>query len=212
MLYKETVSQTTLELIKALQKDPEFSDFILAGGTALALQIGHRISVDIDFFTRKDFNINDTLEYLEQNYSFQMQFSHKNTLKGIIQGVFVDFIFIKHDYKIIDKLVEEEGVKLASRPDIAAMKVNAITGDGTRIKDFIDVYFLLQEFGFGELIEFYKEKYATRNDFHAVKSLTYFEDIDPGEWPRMLKEEDLTLEKVKKKIEKERDNYLESLT
>ena len=92
------------------------------------------------------------------------------------------------------------------------MKVNAITGDGTRIKDFIDVYFLLQEFGFGELIEFYNEKYATRNDFHAVKSLTYFEDINPEEWPRMLKEEDLTLEKVKKKIEKERDNYLESLT
>ena len=83
MLYKETVSQTTLELIKALQKDPEFSDFILLGGTALALQIGHRISVDIDFFTRKDFNINDTLEYLEQNYAFQMQFSRKNALKGI---------------------------------------------------------------------------------------------------------------------------------
>lgn len=210
MLYKETVSQTTLELIKTLQTDPEFSDFILVGVTALALQIGHRISVDIDFFTRNDFDINDMLEYLEQNYAFQMQFSRKNTLKGIIQGVFVDFI--KHDYKIIDKLVEEEGAKLASRADIAAMKVNAITGDGTRIKDFIDVYFLLQEFTFGDLIEFYKEKYASRNDFHAVKSLTYFEDINPEEWPRMLKEEDLTLEEIKKTIEEKRDKYLESLT
>lgn len=209
MLYKETVSQTTLELIKELQKDPEFSDFILVGGTSLALQIGHRISVDIDFFTRKDFDINDRLEYLEQNYAFQMQFSRKNTLKGIIQGVFVDFI--KHDYKIIDTLVEEEGVKLASRPDIAAMKVNAITGDGTRIKDFIDVYFLLQEFSFGDLIEFYREKYETRNDFHAVKSLTYFGDINPEEWPRMLKEKNLTLEKVKEKLEVERDNYLKGL-
>jgi len=210
MLHKETVSQTTLDLIKKLQKDPEFSEFILVGGTSLALQIGHRISVDIDFFTREDFDINDSLEYLEQNYAFQMQFSRKNTLKGIIQGVFVDFI--KHDYKIIDKLVEEEGVKLAPKPDLAAMKVNAITGDGTRVKDFIDVYFLLQEFTFGELIEFYKEKYATRNDFHAVKSLTYFEDIIPEEWPRMLREKDLTLEKVKNKLEKEREHYLKTLS
>ncbi len=210
MLHKETVSQTTLDLIKKLQKDPEFSEFILVGGTSLALQIGHRISVDIDFFTREDFYINDSLEYLEQNYAFQMQFSRKNTLKGIIQGVFVDFI--KHDYKIIDKLVEEEGVKLAPKPDLAAMKVNAITGDGTRVKDFIDVYFLLQEFTFGELIEFYKEKYATRNDFHAVKSLTYFEDIIPEEWPRMLREKDLTLEKVKNKLEKEREHYLKTLS
>lgn len=210
MLHKETVSQTTLDLIKKLQKDPEFSEFILVGGTSLALQIGHRISVDIDFFTREDFDINDSLEYLEQNYAFQMQFSRKNILKGIIQGVFVDFI--KHDYKIIDKLVEEEGVKLAPKPDLAAMKVNAITGDGTRVKDFIDVYFLLQEFTFGELIEFYKEKYATRNDFHAVKSLTYFEDIIPEEWPRMLREKDLTLEKVKNKLEKEREHYLKTLS
>ena len=210
MLHKETVSQTTLDLIKKLQKDPEFSEFILVGGTSLALQIGHRISVDIDFFTREDFDINDSLEYLEQNYAFQMQFSRKNILKGIIQGVFVDFI--KHDYKIIDKLVEEEGVKLAPKPDLAAMKVNAITGDGTRVKDFIDVYFLLQEFTFGELIEFYKEKYATRNDFHAVKSLTYFEDIIPEEWPRMLREKDLTFEKVKNKLEKEREHYLKTLS
>lgn len=210
MLYKETVTNTTLELIIKLQKDTEFKNFILVGGTALALQIGHRISVDIDFFTRDHFNTNEMLEYLEENYDFKMQFSHKNTLKGIIHGVFVDFI--THDYKEIASPVKEQNIIMASKPDIAAMKVNAITGDGTRVKDFIDIYFLLEEYEFSELISFYKDKYQTRNDFHAVKSLAFFDDIIQEEWPEMIKDKDLTLDKIQNTIIQERDKFLESYT
>jgi len=199
-----------LELIKVLQKDSKLKGFILVGGTALSLQIGHRISIDIDFFTQENFDVNEMLEYLEQQYSFEMQYSRKNTLKGLIKGVFVDFI--SHNYKMIAPTVEEQDIQMASKPDIAAMKINAITGDGTRVKDFIDVFFLLKDYSFSDLIHYYKEKYATRNDFHAVKSLTYFEDIIPENWPIMMKEKDLTLEKVQEKIEAERDKYLKSLT
>lgn len=210
MLYKETVSQTTLELIKTLQKDSKFKGFLLVGGTALSLQIGHRISVDIVFFTQEDFDVNEMLEYLEQQYSFEMQYSRKNTLKGLIKGVFVDFI--SHNYKMIASPIKEQDIQMASKPDIAAMKINAITGDGTRVKDFIDVFFLLRDYSFSDLIHFYKLKYQTRNDFHAVKSLTYFEDVIPENWPIMMKEKNLTLEEVRKKIEAERDKYLKSLT
>ena len=82
MLHKETVSNTTLELIEALQADNILQGFLLVGDTALSLQIGHRISIDIDFFTQDDFDTRELLEYLEQTYSFQLQYMHKNTLKG----------------------------------------------------------------------------------------------------------------------------------
>ena len=85
MLHKETVSPTTLGLIESLQADEMLQGFLLVGGTALSLQIGHRISIDIDLFTQDEFNTRELLEYLEQTYAFQMQYMHKNTLKGIIK-------------------------------------------------------------------------------------------------------------------------------
>lgn len=208
MLHKESVNRATLELIRQLQSDPVFEDFILVGGTALSLQLGHRLSVDIDFFTRKEFDSQEMLEYLEHKYGFQEQYRHSNTLKGIINGVFVDLL--RHDYKYIADHFHMEGIKLASKQDIAAMKVNAITGNGTRIKDFVDIYFLLKEFSFSEIIGFYKIKYDSRNDFHAIKSLTYFDDIIEKEWPKMILEKELTLKELKKALIKQRENIFKN--
>lgn len=205
MLHKEAVEPDTLELIYQLQNDRVFDDFILVGGTALALHIGHRLSVDIDLFTRNEFPLQDTIEYLEEKYGFQLQFSRRNTLKGIINGVFVDFI--RHNYDFVEEPFSYEGLKIASKPDIAAMKVNAITGNGTRIKDFIDIYFLLQEYDFAEIIEFYKVKYANRNDFHAIKSLTYFNDVITEEWPQMYRNKNLTFRELKDFITSKRDQF-----
>ena len=198
MLHTETVDGSTLALIKQLQSDPVLKDFVLVGGTALSLQIGHRISIDIDFFTRNEFDVQELLEYLEQQYQFQEQYRQVNTLKGIINGVFVDLI--RHNYGKVNPDEQIEDIKMASKADIAAMKVNAIAGNGTRVKDFIDIYFLLKEFSFSQIIDFYKLKYNSRNDFHAIKSLTYFDDIKEAEWPRMVREKELTLEKLEKSL------------
>lgn len=206
MLHTEAIDSDTLELIRKLQGDPAFKEFVLVGGTALALHIGHRVSVNIDFFTRQTFDIQESIEYLEENFGFQLQYSRHNTIKGIIKGVFVDFI--RHNYVNVAKPFIYKDLKIASKPDIAAMKVNTITGNGTRIKDFIDIYFLLWEYKFSEIIQFYKTKYSTRNDFHAIKSLTYFDDIIEEEWPDMLREKDLTLEKLKKFIIDKRDSHI----
>lgn len=206
MLHKETVSSATLELIQKLQADSYFKDFLLVGGTGLSLQIGHRISNDIDLFTTNPFDVENYLQYLEENFGFELQYSHTNTLKGFINGVFIDIL--RHDYKILETPVREEGVILSSKADIAAMKVNAICINGTRAKDFVDIYFLLKEFSFGEIIDFYSEKYKTRNDFLALKSLTYFSDINESDWPNLVKEKNLTLDQVKKTITTARDKYL----
>lgn len=206
MLHTETVDSTTLELIKKLRADPVLNDFVLVGGTALSLQLGHRISVDIDFFTHKEFDNQEILEHLEHNYGFQEQYSHTYTLKGIINGVFVDLL--RHDYKYIEDHLQIQGMEIASKQDIAAMKVNAITGNGTRVKDFIDIYFLLKEYTFSEIIKFYKAKYDTRNDLHAIKSLTYFDEIIVEEWPKMILEKELNLKDLKRTIIEHRDAFL----
>jgi hypothetical protein len=208
MLHKETVSSTTLDLIKTLQRDPELNDFILVGGTGLSLQIGHRMSVDIDFFTRNEFNSQELHDHLEHKYGFKEQYRHRNTLKGIIDGVFVDFI--RHDYILLENPVIEEGIKISSKADIAAMKVNAIAGNGTRVKDFIDIYFLLKEYSLLEIIGFYKRKYQSNNDFHAMKSLVFFDDIVVEEWPKMILEKELTLKKLKKSILEKKALYLKN--
>jgi hypothetical protein len=206
MLHKETVSNTTLELIETLQADNMLQGFLLVGGTALSLQIGHRISIDIDFFTRDDFDTRELLEYLEQTYAFQLQYIHKNTLKGIIRGVFVDLL--RHNYQLIDKPLTVENITMASIKDIAAMKLNAVAGNGTRVKDFIDIYFLLKKHSFSELIDFYCTKYESRNDFHIIKSLTYFNDIIVEDWPNMYLEKNLTIVDIQNFILKKRDEFL----
>lgn len=208
MLHKETVSNDTLELIRELQADAVFEKFTLVGGTALSLQIGHRMSMDIDFFSKEEFDPQELLEHLEQQYDFREQYRHKNTLKGIVNGISVDLLRHNYDYVVPPKSVG--GITMASKQDIAAMKVNAITGDGTRVKDFIDIYFLLKDFSFADIIGFYKTKYHARNDFHAIKSLTYFDEILTEPWPKMVREKNLNLEELKNEIIGHRDIYLKS--
>ncbi|MBC8486319.1 MAG: hypothetical protein H8D45_09805 [Bacteroidetes bacterium] len=136
-----------------------------------------------------------------------LSFGNLMELKGIINGVFVDLL--KHDYKFVKNPVETDNIRLLSKADIAAMKINAITGNGTRVKDFIDIYFLLKEYTFSEIINFYSIKYNNRNPFHAIKSLTYFNDIVAENWPNLLMEKELTIEKVKDLIINHRNIYLQ---
>jgi predicted nucleotidyltransferase component of viral defense system len=198
MLFKETIGEPTLELLISLQKTEIIKEFHLAGGTALALQLGHRTSLDLDLFIQNDFNNQELLEYLEQAYAFHLNYSAINTLKGSIDKVMVDFI--AHKYPLAGNILEDEGIRMYSIEDLAAMKLNAIAGDGTRVKDFIDMYFLLKIYSISEILDFYAAKYSRRNVFHALKSLMYFGDIDEHEWPQMIQEQDLTLSKVKEFI------------
>lgn len=195
MLQKETVDSGTLELLRLVQTAKPCSHFHLAGGTALALFIGHRKSVDLDLFTQSAFNQEILLEYLELNFDFSLQYAAENTLKGNVRGVKVDLIM--HPYPMVGSVVEEEGVSLLAVEDIAAMKINAIAGNGTRVKDFIDLYFLLKDYSVEYLMMCYKNKYKQRNLFHALKSLVYFDDINVSDWPYMLKETDLLLKDLR---------------
>jgi Nucleotidyl transferase AbiEii toxin, Type IV TA system len=199
MLHKEPfiVAPQTLKLIQELQCIPELKDFYLVGGTALALQLGHRNSIDIDLFTKNDFAAEEIELLVTPKYSYSATLSRKNTLLTTINGIKTDFI--KHDYPFIHQPIEEDGISYFSKEDIAAMKLHAIIQSGKRLKDFIDIYFLLQHFSMQQMIGFFTQKYSYSNPMIAMKAVTFFDDIDQNmDPPKLVKP--LKLEQIKKRI------------
>ena len=178
MLQTQTLAPATLQLLKQLMQDPELRAFRLVGGTALALQLGHRISVDLDLFTNTPFDEQQLREYLEHAYGLHTDYISRHTLKGEIDGVQIDCI--AHQYLWLQEPVEEEDIRLAGLPDICAMKLNAITGNGTRIKDFIDVAWLSSHYSLNQMLDFYEQKYNA-NVLMPLKAIIFFDDINFNE-------------------------------
>lgn len=183
MLSYYTVEPHTLELLKRLSGKEFLSKSRLVGGTALALQYGHRMSVDLDFFGKIEVDNIDIKEQLQDVGKLSVIKESRNINVFLIDGVKVDFI--NYSYQWIDEAVEDETVVLASPRDIAAMKVNAIEGRGSK-KDFIDLYFLLQHYSIQDILGFYAKKYPEYSIFRALMSLTYFEDAEHQFMPKMF--------------------------
>ncbi len=198
MLQTQAVDARILGLIRRIQSLPYMRGFNLAGGTALALYLGHRRSVDIDLFGISSFDEQVLLDQLAPDLNFSLHFAARNTLKGSIEGIKTDIL--AHRYPLIDKAVHLDGMMLLSIPDIAAMKLNAIALSGQRVKDFVDIYFLLERYTLDEMLDFYRRKYTLQNDAIVLKSLAWFEDAEPADWPVILKEPGLSWNKVKKRL------------
>jgi predicted nucleotidyltransferase component of viral defense system len=195
MLHYKSISTELLELLTRLMNEEEFEEFILVGGTALALQLGHRISIDLDLFGSCEIDEILFLDKLKVNGTIQVLKKSKNILICSVQGVKVDFV--NYQYPWLDKPLEFNNIRMAGLKDIAAMKINAIAGRGSK-KDFIDIYYLLQHFNLNEMIEFYLQKYSDGSEFLARKSLTYFGDADIEEMPYMF--EKISWDFIKEKI------------
>ena len=184
MLHTETVEARTLDLIKRLMADAELQDFFMVGGTALSLLIGHRISIDIDLFTEKDFNAGSLRLYLEQNHQMADAKTIGNGVFGFIDNVKIDII--AHKYPLIKPLEIIDGIRMSSLEDIGAMKLNAIAGSGNRLKDFVDIYYLLEHRSFQFLGTAYEQKYPNVNIQIAGNSLLYFTDIDHSVYIKLM--------------------------
>ena len=179
MLRTETVERTTFELLMILMQDEALKQFNLVGGTALSLYIGHRKSVDLDLFSRQDFDVNELEKYLIVNYGFINQnprLKSDAALIGNINNVKVDCIL--YNYPHIKPVSVFAGIRLCSMHDIAAMKLTAISQSGKRLKDFVDIAFLSSKLSLQDMLETFEVKYPNTNKISAVKGLTYFEDID----------------------------------
>ena len=198
MLFKSTVNESTFQLLESLQSIEAFTKLRLVGGTALALQIGHRISVDLDLFGEVEFD-----SQLLMGFEKVQAIKRSESINIFeINNVKVDIV--NYPYPWLDNIIYSENIRLASLKDIAAMKIAAITNRGSK-KDFTDLYFLLNEFEFDEIITFYAQKYSDASIYLALKSLIYFEDADSEPPLNMLK--DASWENIKKKIKEVVTNY-----
>lgn len=144
MLYQETVEAGILDLIKRLMADEELKNFRLVGGTALSLCIGHRISIDIDLFCNQDFNASGLKEHILHTYRADKLRAVTNGIFGLVENIKLDLI--AHQYEWLRPVREVEGIRMASLEDIGAMKVHAIVQNGSRLKDFVDVHYFLEQF------------------------------------------------------------------
>ena len=183
MLQTQSVVPDLLELLKKIMEEPLFKDFNLVGGTSLSLQIGHRNSIDIDMFGNIEINPNEFKRKLEEFGNVIVTQSTKNIFISKVNEVTVDFV--NYNYPLLDKVLEIDKVRMLSKKDIAAMKLNAIAGRGSK-KDFIDLYYLMKEFSLQEMLDFYLKKYSDGSFFMVQKSLTYFSDADDQLNPKML--------------------------
>jgi hypothetical protein len=165
--------------------DPLFDRFRLVGGTSLALQIGHRQSIDIDLFGDQELEEYEISDFLSQVGKIQILKKSKNILIYNVNDIKVDFVNYKYPW--LNAGISENGFRLASKEDIGAMKLNAIAGRGSK-KDFIDLFFLLKDYSLKELVGFYKTKYQDGSEFLVLKSLSYFDDAEIQPDPIMLVE------------------------
>ena len=179
MLHKETIDLKTLELLSELQKEPLMQTFNLVGGTALALRLGHRKSIDLDFFTSESFDLEELRSMLVEKYDFKISYARSQTLKGFINRIKIDLI--KFNYPNLFSCDVIDGIRLESVPDIIAMKLLSITDNGSRIKDFIDIAFLSSYYSLEEMLDFYVKKIPNSNKLMPLKALTYFNDINFNE-------------------------------
>jgi predicted nucleotidyltransferase component of viral defense system len=175
MLHYHCISPKLLAVLKRLTAHTFLHDFALAGGTALTLHIGHRLSVDLDLFSVKAFDSAFIAEELRNTEQLEQARILPNTINCYIDTIKIDFI--AHRYPLLAPLHSTDDLRLFSLEDIAAMKLSAIGGRGAK-KDFYDVALLLEIFSLSEMITLFAKKYPHADTFHVVRALNYFDDAE----------------------------------
>jgi hypothetical protein len=180
---KEVIPEAAEQVLGMLLKS--IGSFYLAGGTGLALQLGHRLSRDFDFFTSESFDEERLLSDLKDIEKLSVVSMGRETLHLHVRGIKVSFLGYR--YPVLFPFGSFMGVQVADPRDIACMKISAIAGRGGK-RDFLDLYATAQQYGLASLLDLFKQKYA-QVDFnlvHALKSLTYFKDAEKEPMPQML--------------------------
>ena len=194
----ETITPIMHELLAWIGNQTFADHFYLAGGTALALRIGHRKSVDLDFFSETDEVHARTRQILIQGFSgrhAQVIENVDGNLLLLVDGLHVGFF--SYAYRLLEPAATVENVPLASLLDTGLMKLDAVIGRGSR-KDFIDLYVITQQIPLPNLLRAGERKYQQVRDFPlmALEGLLQFDNADRDSQPEMLT--DLTWENVRR--------------
>ncbi len=186
----DILNQEQKSALALLKGNSEVAKFYLAGGTALALHLGHRYSEDFDFFTNQQFEAEVLLNSLEQLGNCKEVRQHPGTLFLEFDAIKCSYIFYK--YSLLDApKISEWGFGIVSVREIAAMKIMAIGGRGRR-RDFIDLYFIARDLGLEKVWQDFSTKYAGTgyDSYHFLRALTYFGDAETDKMPVMISKMD----------------------
>ncbi|MFA5138866.1 MAG: nucleotidyl transferase AbiEii/AbiGii toxin family protein [Elusimicrobiota bacterium] len=188
----------------AVRLVPAVSGFYLAGGTGLALRLGHRVSLDLDFFSEqnplKDSDRGLLLEAIRAGGKVEVEQNKDGSLHLLVEGAHISFI--RYPYPLLGTCDKWGDIPVAPVEDIAAMKVSAIIGRGSR-KDFVDLYEICSRTGLEAVLRPVPRKFSGHRDMllEASRALVYFEDAEKEPMPRLLKR--ISWERVRAYFEKE---------
>ncbi len=189
-MYPEVLPSTTVNALARLRRARVIASFLLGGGTALALQLGHRLSKDLDFFARVAFTEERLVQRLVACCDFQLARRGKGTVGGWIEDTWLSFLYAPFPLLDTPKEVPDLTLRLLSLPDLAAMKVLAVAQRGSR-RDFIDLYVLHHQAGLSleQAVVWFRQKYADQNYnlAHVLRALGYLEDAESEPMPTMLR-------------------------
>lgn len=175
-MHYEILDKTRLNILPLLNNFKNV--FYLAGGTGLALQLGHRDSIDFDFFTDKEFNSQELYKNVNQifvGHKIQKIQEETGTLTLFIDdNIKISFFF--YPYKLLETPIDEPNLSIASIIDIACMKLSAIVSRATN-KDYIDIYFILQKISLKTILQKLPKKMPQFDENLILKSLIYFQDL-----------------------------------
>jgi len=187
--HETAITPACRQALDYLRHQAFIGDFYLAGGTALALQIGHRVSTDLDWFSTKRHLLAPEREAIRLALRDSKQFQVVSEQDGMLfTRLFgTDVSFIHQHHSLLEPTVAYQGVRFASPTDIGLMKLAAINSRGTR-RDFVDLYCLREAVSLDRLLELAVVKYADRPSFLAItaRALAYFEDAEQQPMPRLL--------------------------
>ena len=186
-MFINAICTETRALLKQLGREPFVAPFYLAGGSAAALHLEHRVSVDLDFFTPEDdYEAQPLTQALQAIAELEIEQQSRGTLNGRLAGIRVSFF--AYPYPLLAPFSEALDVKVASLLDIALMKVSAIGQRGAR-RDFVDLCTICQSgYSLDDLLRRMPEKFSAVSfpSYHHLRALTYFEDAEHDEPPQML--------------------------
>ena len=198
-MHPRVLSKESWSTVRRLAAAGVTDAWTLAGGTALALQIGHRYSEDLDFFRSGFFDVEGQLARTARVGDVRVLSRTGDTLHVLLARLRISFL--RAEAPLLFPGSEYRGLRLADPRDIAVMKVLAIGGRGSR-KDFVDLYCLLRGgMNLPEILSFVERRFANidHNAYHLQKSLVWFEDAEAEPMPHMIR--DIEWQSVRREIE-----------
>lgn len=205
-LHQEVLPETQQSVLAHLASVVREAGFYLAGGTALAIQVGHLRSLDLHWFRGPSFDAMTLVRRLSASVELTVESTAEETLHATVSGVQVSFL--AYAYPLLQPLVEWTAFdcQLASLDDIAAMKLAALSGRGAR-KDFVDLDALLDHgYEIDRLLDLFAAKFGFRNTAHILASLLYFDDAEHQPMPEMLRPR--SWEQIRANIERAVEAYV----